>query len=81
MNHGDRMGPVQSAEEGFADPQQIVLVLVLETAVGMHPGMDEEVVADAMLQRQRFQQSAKISASWRLLTAMESSYRRRTVDP
>ena len=34
------------AEEGFANPDQVILVLVMQRRVGMDAGMNEEIVAD-----------------------------------
>src|SRR3546814_7501548 len=43
MHHRHRMRPVVAAEERLADPQHVVLGLIVERAAGMQAGVDEEV--------------------------------------
>src|SRR3546814_16349776 len=49
MHHRHRMPPVVAAEERLADPQHVVLGLLVARAAGMQAGVDEDVVPDAAL--------------------------------
>src|SRR3546814_9934490 len=60
VHYRHRMLPIFAAEEGLADPQQILLRLRVQRAIGMHAGMHEDVVADAALQGKTLQEGEPV---------------------